>query len=176
MAISVVSFSFSRAAQPEVRRPTSLLDDGFLYRILSLTDLVSELNHQAEITVMQCTGHSLPVHQSMSVPWDFYLVPFFSVKPAYAIFSHNCHRNVSLPSGASLWNGMFDRVKGQYTTHRCGRTAVIQFNPELGDKGEGGQNTFSVRSKVNLIERLGFKLIYLEVAVQHDNHYSRAKM
>ena len=34
--------------------------------------------HQAEITVMQFTGHSLPVHQSMSVPWDFYLVPFFS--------------------------------------------------------------------------------------------------
>ena len=23
-------------------------------------------------------GHSLPVHQSMSVPWDFYLVPYFS--------------------------------------------------------------------------------------------------
>ena len=26
--------------------------------------------HQAEITVMQFRGHSLPVHQSMSVPWD----------------------------------------------------------------------------------------------------------
>ena len=25
--------------------------------------------HQAEITVMQFRGHSLPVHQSMSVPW-----------------------------------------------------------------------------------------------------------
>ena len=34
-------------------------------------------HHQAEITVMQFRGHSLPVHQSMSVPWDFYLVPFF---------------------------------------------------------------------------------------------------
>ena len=29
--------------------------------------------HQAEITVMQFTGHSLPVHQSMSLPWDFTL-------------------------------------------------------------------------------------------------------
>ena len=28
--------------------------------------------HQAEITVMQFTGHSLPVHQSMSVPWDIF--------------------------------------------------------------------------------------------------------
>ena len=28
--------------------------------------------HQPEITVMQSTGHSLPVHQSMSVPWEFF--------------------------------------------------------------------------------------------------------
>ena len=27
--------------------------------------------HQAEITVTQFTGHSLPVRQSMSVPWEF---------------------------------------------------------------------------------------------------------
>ena len=42
MAISVVSLSFSRAAQPEARGPSSLLDDGFLYRILSLTHLISK--------------------------------------------------------------------------------------------------------------------------------------
>ena len=29
--------------------------------------------HQAEITVMQLTGQSLSVHQSMTVPWDFTL-------------------------------------------------------------------------------------------------------
>ena len=29
--------------------------------------------HRAEITVMQFRGHSLPVHQSMSVPWEFFL-------------------------------------------------------------------------------------------------------
>ena len=28
--------------------------------------------YQAEITVMQFTGHSLPVHQSMSVLWEFF--------------------------------------------------------------------------------------------------------
>ena len=67
--------------------------------------------HQAEIAVMQFTDHSLPVRESMSVPWDFYLVPFFSTRPAYAISSYNCHRNVSLPSGASLWNGMFILTK-----------------------------------------------------------------
>ena len=48
----------------------------------------------------------------MSVPWDFTL----SHIVAYTISSHNCHRNVSLPSGASLWNVMFGRVEGQYTT------------------------------------------------------------
>ena len=41
MTISVVFFSFSRAAQPEARGPSSLLDDGFLYRNLSLTHLIS---------------------------------------------------------------------------------------------------------------------------------------
>ena len=29
-------------------------------------------SHQAEITVIQFTGHSLPVRQSMSVPWEFF--------------------------------------------------------------------------------------------------------
>ena len=38
MAVSVVSFSFSRAAQPEAQRPT-LLGDGFLFGILSATSL-----------------------------------------------------------------------------------------------------------------------------------------
>ena len=32
--------------------------------------------HQAEITVMQFSGHSLSVHQSMTVHWDFNPVPY----------------------------------------------------------------------------------------------------
>ena len=32
---------------------------------------------QAEITVMQFTGHSLPVRQSMSVPWEFFSLSHF---------------------------------------------------------------------------------------------------
>ena len=48
--------------------------------------------HSAEITVMQFIGHSLPMHQSMSVPWEFsYLVPFHQPISAHAISSHNCH-------------------------------------------------------------------------------------
>ena len=193
MAVSVVSFSFSRAAQPEAQGPSSLLDDGFLYCILSSTGLQNSIGgpegpfdrvwlslphlfsdvsdpqlywgprgplrpsvafpttsyhcfsgpqlshflswpsyiivnrqlnlwngmfdrHQVEITVMQFTGHSLPVHQSMSVPWDFLPCPISSAELAYAISSHNCHWNMSLPSGASPWNGKFGRVEGQNTT------------------------------------------------------------
>ena len=33
--------------------------------------------HQAEITLMQFTGHSLPVRQSMSVPWEFFTSSHF---------------------------------------------------------------------------------------------------
>ena len=48
--------------------------------------------HQAETTVLQSTGHSPPVHQSMSVPWEFfYLVPFHQQISARVISSHNCH-------------------------------------------------------------------------------------
>ena len=32
--------------------------------------------HRTEITVMQFTGHSLPVHQFVTVPWDFKPVPY----------------------------------------------------------------------------------------------------
>ena len=41
-----------------------------LNRLLDLWNGMFD-HHQAEITVMQFTGHSLPVHQSMSVPWEF---------------------------------------------------------------------------------------------------------
>ena len=168
MAVSVVSFSFSRAAQPEAQGPSSLLDDGFLYCLLSPTGLQNSIGGPESrfgwvwlfltTTFLQrlwspvvwlpvltelyssstpthsptqslewhvwstssgnnCHAvHSLPVHQSLSVRWDFLPCPILSAKPAYAISSHNCHWNVSLPSGALLWNGKFGRVEGQYIT------------------------------------------------------------
>ena len=42
-----------------------------LTRLLDLWNRMFN-RHRAEITVMQFTGHSLPVHQSMSVPWEFF--------------------------------------------------------------------------------------------------------
>ena len=170
MAVSVVSFSFSRAAQPEAQGPSSLLDDGFLYCILSptglqnsirgpegpfgrvwlslphlvsnvsdpqLSDFLSWLSyiivqrphncplnlwngmfdrHQAEITVMQFRGHSLLVHQSMSVSWAFTLSHFISQIRQCDFFRllaiGMCH---FLPVH-HFGNGMFGRAEGQYTT------------------------------------------------------------
>ena len=151
MAISVVSFSFSRVAQPEAQEPSSLLDAGFLYCILSpmglvykLTDILSSPSyiivqsptqylpilaigmchfrhpwngmfdrHQAEITVMQFTGHSLPVLQSVSVPWDFNPVPHYQPSPPTRFLPITA---IGMCHFRCLWNGMFGWVKGQYTT------------------------------------------------------------
>ena len=55
---------------------------------------------------MQFTGHSLLVHQSMSVPWDFNPVP-------------HCQPSSPTPMEyalSRLWNGMSGGVEGQYTT------------------------------------------------------------
>ena len=62
--------------------------------------------HQAEITVIQFTGHSLPVHQSMSVQLLFFFVlsHFIRQIPPTRFLSITGHWDVSIPSGASLWN------------------------------------------------------------------------
>ena len=73
--------------------------------------------HQAEITVMQFTGHSLPVHQSMSVPWDFTLShivnqarlrDFFSQLPSECVtsFRYITWEWHVWPGGRSIYNSM----------------------------------------------------------------------
>ena len=87
--------------------------------------------HQAEITVMQFRGHSLPLHQSMSVPREFFLlVPFYQPISAQAISSHNCHQNVSPPSGASPWMAFLAGSKGQNTT--VGQTELFNHDMASG--------------------------------------------
>ena len=77
-----------------VQSPTQYLWNGMFDR------------HQAEITVVQFTGHSLPVHQSMTVSQDFTLSHIVSQ-------ARLRQWNMQRPR---LWNGMFGRVEGQYTT------------------------------------------------------------
>ena len=43
----------------------------------SPTGSLKSNRHQAEITVMQFRGHSLPVHQSVLAQCDLYLVPYY---------------------------------------------------------------------------------------------------
>ena len=77
-----------------VQSPTQYLWNGMFDR------------HQAEIIVMQFTGHSLPVHQSMIVPWDFTLSH---------IVSQTRPRQWNMYF-RRLRNGMFGGAEGQYTT------------------------------------------------------------
>ena len=82
--------------------------------------------------------------------------PIFSAKPTYTISSHNCHRNVSPPSGASLGNDMFGRVEGQYTT----RVLVIHFFFFLSTRPFGYAVSFPIfDSKIFLLP------LYLVVGV-----------
>ena len=53
-----------------------IIVQGPLSRLLSLWNRMFD-HHQAEIIVMQFTGHSLLVHQSMSVLWEFFTSSHF---------------------------------------------------------------------------------------------------
>ena len=137
MAISVESFSFSRVAQPEARRPSFLLSAGFLYRILSLTGLVSKLTDflfSPSYIIVQSPTQSLEwhvwspssgnnfhaVHRSLSsaasvydCTMGFYLVPYCQPSPPTRFLPITA---IGMYHFRRLWNGMFGRVKGQYTT------------------------------------------------------------
>ena len=160
MAVSFVSFSFSRAAQPATQRPTLLAFSttsyqqllltstqsgapkaplawcGFLYHITTLTPTVwlpalTELYNSSTPTqslewhvwLSSSRNNCHAVQRSLSSGasvyeciMGFFPCPILLARPTYAIFPHKCHRNVSLPSSASLWNGQFGRVEGQNTT------------------------------------------------------------
>ena len=58
-------------------RTGTRLSDIMVQRPLDLWNRMFD-RHQAEITVMQFTGHSLPVHQSMSVLWEFFSSSHFN--------------------------------------------------------------------------------------------------
>ena len=137
MAMSVVSFLFSRAAQPEARGLSFLLNAGFLYHFWSPTRLVSKLTDflsTPSYIIVQSHTQSLKwhvwssssgnnchvVHRSLSsgasvydCTMGFYLVTYcrpsrptrFLPTTAIGMYHFRC-----------LWNGMFGRVEGQYTT------------------------------------------------------------
>ena len=103
MAISVVSFSFSRVAQPEARGPSFLLSAGFLYHIFSPTGLVSKLTDLLSspcYIIVQSPTQYLPIigHRDVSLPLSLEWHVWLSSN------GNNCHAvHRSLSSGASVW-------------------------------------------------------------------------
>ena len=166
---SALCLSRSPDVQPEAWGLCSLLDEGFLYCILSptglqnsvggsegpfgrmwlsLSHLVSDVSdlQLSDFLSTKLSNSSTPtqsptqplewhvwssssgnnchaVHRSLSSVASVYECtmgilpcPILLAQSTYAISPHKCHRNVSLPSGASLWNGIFGWVEGQYIT------------------------------------------------------------
>ena len=119
MAISIVSFSFSRAAQPEAQGPSFLLSAGFLYHILSPTGLVSKLvskltdvlSSPSYIIVQSTTQYlSITGHRDVSLPlfleWHVWL----------SSSGNNCHAvHRSLSSSTSV----YDCTAGFYLVPYC---------------------------------------------------------
>ena len=75
--------------------------------------------HQAEITVMQFRGHPLPVHQSMSVPWEFFSSSYFISQFPPMRFPHITAIGMRhfLPVHHLEWH--VARVEGQNITLSC---------------------------------------------------------
>ena len=126
MAISV-SFLLSRVVQPEAWGP-SLLGAGFLYRILSPTDLVSRLVSKLtdflsspSYIIVQSPTQSLEWHIWTSSSGNNCLFRCISLWLYRGILTLSLivsqvrprQWNMQLPR---LWNGMFGWVEGQYTT------------------------------------------------------------
>ena len=125
MAVSVVSFSFSRAAQLEAQGPSFLLSAGFLYHILVPTGLVPKLHRGSRrplrpgvaFPTTSClrrlwsptqSGSSRAPSAGLSLP---HLISNFSGPqlsdflswPSYIIVQRPLNRPLN------LWNDMFDR-------------------------------------------------------------------
>ena len=170
MVVNIVSFSFSRAAQPEALgslcwvmafftasyqqlfwSPNSIgvpegpfsqvwlslphliyLPSNSNWNSNCLTSVLTELYNSPTPTQSptqslewhdwssssgnNCHAVHRPLSSSLWVYHGLYLVPFHQPNPPTQSLSITGHWNVSLPSGASLCNGMFARAEGQNTT------------------------------------------------------------
>ena len=137
MTISV-SFSLSKAAQPEDRGLSFRLSAGFLYHILSPTGLKTNwlsvftklynssiahsisLSLEWQVWLSSSENNCHAVHRSLSsgasvydCSMGFYLVPYCQPSPPTWFLPITaivmCHFR-------RFWNGMFGRVESQYTT------------------------------------------------------------
>ena len=88
--------------------------------------------HQAEITIMQFTGHSLPVHQSVTVLWDFNPVPYCQPSlptPMEYAFPPSLEWQV-WRGRRSIYNNMTNNLE------KCGWTQA-KYGEDLGVRTDG---------------------------------------
>ena len=116
--------------------------------------------HQAEITVMQFRGHSLPVHQSMSVPWEFFSSSHFirQFQPTrFPLITaiRMCHL---LPVNHLEWH-FCSGWRSKYNTRTLGKTPSLTHNlPIVVDKDEFMPFTRSLGQKETQTASPGFEL------------------
>ena len=126
----LISNSSDLQLNREPRGPPPL-GGGFLYHILSsLSYIIVQSPTQSPTQSLEwhvwssSSGNNChAVQKSLSSGasvyeciMSFYLDPFRQPNRSTRFLSITGHWNVSVLSGASLWNGMFGRVEGQYTT------------------------------------------------------------
>ena len=89
-------------------------------------------HHQVEITVIQFTGHSLPVHQSMSVPWEFFTSSHFINQFPLTRFPlitaiRMCHFLLVHHLGMAFLAGTKAKIQ-QYLGHSFGEGSLQRFS------------------------------------------------
>ena len=88
-----------------VRRPLNLWPTE--YATSTVFGMACFDHQRAEITVMQFTGHPLPVHQFVTVPWDFNPVPYCQTSSPTQSLPITGQRNMQLPPSLEwyVWPG-----------------------------------------------------------------------
>ena len=130
MAISVVSFSFSRVAQPEARGPAFCWVLAFSTTSYLQTGLVSKLTDSLSspsCIIVQSPTQYLPItgHQNMSLP------PSLEWHVWSSSSRNNCHAvHRSLSSGASVC----DCTAGFYLVPYCQPSPSTRFLPITGHR------------------------------------------
>ena len=96
-----------------VLRPLNLLPTE--YATSAVFGMACFDHHRAEITVMQFTGHPLPVHQFVTVQWDFNPAPYCQPSSPTQSLRITGQRNMQLPPSLE-WH-VFPGRRSIYNTY-----------------------------------------------------------
>ena len=121
MAVSVVSFSFSGAAQPEVQGPSSLLS----FSTTSYQQLLWAPTHQ---------GFQEPPRPGMAFPTTSYQQLPPTVTPTLWLLYWLSYIIVQRPLDRplNLWNGIFDRHQAEITVMQFRGHSLTVHHSEVG--------------------------------------------